>query len=74
MAIAPLNTKVPVKQYVFQLTFLHLDGSTVQVQTTTAQRSEMQNILDRLAAIATANAGQQLKKVVIEIGNGQDTA
>lgn len=74
MAVAPLNTKRPVKQYVFQVTFRHSDGAETQVQSTTAQRSEIQNILDRLAAILTPNSGQELTRVTIDIGNGKDIA
>jgi DNA-binding LytR/AlgR family response regulator len=74
MATAPLNTKQPVKLFVYKISYLHVDGSSIDTVTTTAQRSEVQNILDRLAAVLTPVSGQQLLQVTIDIGNGQDTA
>lgn len=74
MATTPLNTKQPVKIFTFKVTNYHVNGDISEVATTAAQRSIVQNALDRLQDIAPAISGQQVKKVIITIGNGQDTA
>lgn len=68
----PLNTKVPVKQYTFQVSFLLENGDYQQIQATSAQRSLIQDACDRIVNLTTIPSGQGVRQVIIDVGNGFD--
>ncbi len=68
----PLNQKIPVKHYTFQLRFKLENGDFQEVQMTAANRGIMQGIVDNLTQFITPTAGQGVVSIEIDVGNGLD--